>query len=144
TKDRDPQAAGEEVGEERGEGADQGEDEAGEAFVDAAGDLVDPGDEEREAGGVVGARLGGGRADGEAVALVEVAGDRRVGGRVVDGRAAVPGFADPQCRAQRQDRDEGREPPCTAVSRRQPVWHRLDSTILAGLCGSSSSVAMAT
>ena len=66
---RAAKAAGDQVREEDGEGAEQGEDEAGGAFVDAAGHLVDAGDEERQAGGVVARGLGGAGADGEAVAL---------------------------------------------------------------------------
>src|SRR4051794_40438925 len=79
---RGGEAEGQEVGEEDRQGADQGEDDAGEAFVDAAGHLVEAGDEEGEARGVGGARLGRVGADREAVPFVEVLRDRRVGGGV--------------------------------------------------------------
>src|SRR5262249_5338367 len=97
------------------------------AFVDPAGQLVDAGSEKRQAGGVVARRLRGGRADGETLAFVEVRGDRRVGGGVIDRSPPLPGVIEPQAEAQQEDCDQSSEASSTPVSRRRPAHHPADA-----------------
>ncbi len=96
---------------------------------DASRHLVEPGDQQRQARRVVARGLRRARTPTvKPSPLLEVGGDRRVGGGVVDGRPSVPGLAHPQAEPEQEDRDEDGEADPATVSRRQSAFHRADST----------------